>query len=606
MKLLICRGREQVRRATTAEKDGSLVSSSALRRVFLATAMTSVLLTSAGGALARQSISVSAPFEVTTSRAGNYLSAFVADANRDTLAAATYFREVLRKDPNNRELIERAFIASLANGNSADANAYASRLLRFDKTNGLAHLVLALNLVKEQKWDAARERLSKTGGGNQRDITAILLTAWSYAGSGQQKKALETADQVKDPRFASLRDYHAGLIADVAGNKAEAAKRLKAAYDAERTNLRIVDTYARFLARNGDREQATSVYQEFAQLLPRHPLINAALADLASGKPMERLVRNPVGGAAEVLYLLGALGSQQNDTMIAMVYLRMALSLTPDNDMAVITLADLYERVKQNERALETYELVPEKSPLRTNADIQSGLILEVMGRSEDALKQLQGIVAEQPKDVEALTALGNLQRSRKQFAEAADTYSRIIDLLQKPARGDWTLFYFRGISYERSKQWPKAEADFRKAMELQPDQPLVLNYLGYSWVDQGLNLDEAFRLLRRAVELRPTDGYIIDSLGWAHYKLGKYDESLREMERAIQLKPGDPVINDHLGDVYWKIGRKLEAQFQWNHARDLGPEPEDLEHILKKIESGIAEEPKPAAAEANGEKNGG
>jgi Flp pilus assembly protein TadD len=202
--------------------------------------------------------------------------------------------------------------------------------------------------------------------------------------------------------------------------------------------------------------------------------------------------------------------------------------------------------------------------------------------------------------------SLADLQRSRKQFAEAAETYSRIIDMLDKPARGDWTLFYFRGISYERSKQWPKAEADFKKSLELQPDQPLVLNYLGYSWVDQGLNLDEAFRLLRRAVELRPTDGYIIDSLGWAHYKLDKYDESLREMERAVQLKPGDPVINDHLGDVYWKVGRKLEAQFQWNHARDLGPEPEDRDRILKKIESGLEDEAKPVAPEANGEKNGG
>jgi tetratricopeptide (TPR) repeat protein len=370
--------------------------------------------------------------------------------------------------------------------------------------------------------------------------------------------------------------------------------------------LRIVDTYARFLARTGDRDEATKVYEGFNQVLPRHPLVMAALADLQAGKPLDRVVKNATDGAAEVMYLLGALGSQQNDTVIALIYLRMALSLEPHNDMAIITLADLYERVKQNERALETYETVPEASPLRTNADIQSGLILEVMGRSDDALKQLQGIVAEQPKDVEAQIALGNLQRSRKLFAEAADSYTRVIDLLKTPARGDWTLYYFRGISYERSKQWPKAEADFKKAMELQPDQPLVLNYLGYSWVDQGLNLDEAFKLLRRAVELRPSDGYIIDSLGWAHFKLGKYDEALRELERAIQLKPGDPVINDHLGDVYWKVGRKLEAHFQWNHARDLNPEPDDLKRILEKIDHGLDDDPQPAAAEAEAGKNGG
>ena len=151
-----------------------------------------------------------------------------------------------------------------------------------------------------------------------------------------------------------------------------------------------------------------------------------------------------------------------------------------------------------------------------------------------------------------------------------------------------------------------KAEADFKKALELFPDQPMVLNYLGYSWVDQGINLEEGFRLLREAVRQRPNDGYIIDSLGWAHYRLGRYEEALKELEKAIELKPGDPVINDHLGDVYWKVGRKLEAKFQWNHARDLKPEPDDLEKILKKIEHGMDDEPKPAAAEAEAPRNGG
>ena len=181
------------------------------------------------------------------------------------------------------------------------------------------------------------------------------------------------------------------------------------------------------------------------------------------------------------------------------------------------------------------------------------------------------------------------------------------------PGKSDWTLYYFRGIAYERSKQWPLAEADFRKALELYPDQPLVLNYLGYSWVDQGINLDEGLRLLRRAVELRPEDGYIIDSLGWANFRLGRFEEAVRDLERAIESKPGDPVINDHLGDAYWRVGRKLEAHFQWNHARDLKPEPEDMERILQKIEQGLpdvpkaTDAPKPAdAGKPDPGKNGG
>jgi Flp pilus assembly protein TadD len=179
------------------------------------------------------------------------------------------------------------------------------------------------------------------------------------------------------------------------------------------------------------------------------------------------------------------------------------------------------------------------------------------------------------------------------------------LDASTKPEKVEWPLYYFRGISYERDKQWPKAVADFKKALALYPDQPLVLNYLGYSWVDRGENLDEAFKMLHQAVEARPSDGYIVDSLGWAYYKLGKYDEAVKELERAIDLKPGDPTINDHLGDAYWRIGRKLEAHFQWNHARDLGPEPDDKQKILEKIAHGLPDVPKPVSADATkGESN--
>ena len=554
----------------------------------------------------RRSVAVGSPFEVSSSPAGNYLAALIAGADRDTLAASTYFREALRFDPNNRELMERAFIASLSNGNMRESFTLAERILRGDQKNGLAHLTLATRAIKAKQWQSARESLNKSGGGRQRDITAILLNAWTYAGQGEAKRAIDMLDRIRDDRFTGFRDFHAGLLLDLLGNGAEAGKRLKSAYEGEKTSLRVVDAYGRHLARRGERYEARKVYEAFDRLLPRHPIVRAALSALDANKPLEPLVRNAGAGAAEVFYGLGAVGGQQNDSLAAMVYLRMALHLEPDHGLAIITLADIFERLKRYERALDVYEMISDKSPLRANAQIQSGLILESMGRSDEALKHLQAIVAEEPRDIEALTALANLQRARKEFAESAKTYTRVLELLGTPARGDWTLFYFRGIVYERSKQWPLAEADFKKALELYPEQPLVLNYLGYSWVDQNMNLEEGLRLLRRAVQLRPEDGYIIDSLGWAHYRMGRYEEALRELERAIELKPGDPVINDHLGDVYWRVGRKLEAYFQWNHARDLKPEPEDLERILKKIESGLEDEPKPTSAEAEPKKNGG
>ncbi len=253
-----------------------------------------------------------------------------------------------------------------------------------------------------------------------------------------------------------------------------------------------------------------------------------------------------------------------------------------------MTLASLFEQLKQGDQAIAAYEMVPSSSPLKLGADIQIALELDSMGKVDEAARRLTDIAAARPHDVEALSALAELQRSRKKYAEAAATYDKAIAAVGIPQRQNWTLFYFRGICYERSKQWPKAEADFKKALELYPDQPLVLNYLGYSWVDKGLNLEEAFKMLRRAVELRPNDGYIVDSLGWAHYKLGQYAKATETLEKAISLKPADPVLNDHLGDAYWRVNRRLEAHFQWNHARDMKPDPEDLPEIEEKIKDGL------------------
>ena len=196
--------------------------------------------------------------------------------------------------------------------------------------------------------------------------------------------------------------------------------------------------------------------------------------------------------------------------------------------------------------------------------------------------------------------ALGNIQRARKQYAECAASYAKGIATIANPEKANWLIYYFRGICHERTKKWADAEADLKKSLELFPDQPHVLNYLGYSWVDQGANLDEGMKMIRRAVEQRPDDGYIVDSLGWAHYRLGNFEEATKHLERAVELKPEDPTINDHLGDCYWKIGRTLEAQFQWAHARDLKPDPDELKKIEEKLRVGLVEETATTADKTN------
>ena len=522
-------------------------------------------------------------------------------------SAEAYYREALRIDPRNPDLLARTFTAALSNGDEQSADILAERLLIRDPTNNLARLATAVHAIEQGQYAAARTQLA-TGDPRSRDMTTALLMAWCFAGQDDLRRALDTLDRIRDPSVAAFRDYNAGLISLQLGNSSEARRRLKSAYEADKNTLRFADAYARFLAAHGDVDGAKNVYRGFSALAPHHPAVERALADLSAGRVPDPLVRNPKEGAAEVLYGLGAAGSRQGDELPALIYLRLSLYLRPSSDLTAVTLANLFERMKRTEQAIAAYRQVPATSPFREDADIQSALLLEGIGKADEAMQRLTEIVANRPNDVDALSSLAGLQRSAKKYPEAAATYDRAIAAVGIPQRDNWTLFYFRGICFERDKQWPKAEADFRKALELYPDQPLVLNYLGYSWVDQGVNLEEAFKMLRRAVELQPDDGYIVDSLGWAHFKLGQFAEAAETLERAITLKPADPVLNDHLGDAYWRVNRRTEAHFQWNHARDMGPEPEDLPGILKKIEVGLPEATTTPSAPAHAEekKSGG
>jgi tetratricopeptide (TPR) repeat protein len=561
------------------------------------------------GALAAPNAPPRAPeppvYEPADSLEGNYLAAYIAGAARDTVAAAAYYREALKGDPRNPELLERAFISFLADGAMPEAFRAAERIVARDGSNGLAHLALGVRQLRSKQHGSARTHFAKGGRGRTADLTATLLTAWAHAGSGDGKRALETVDRLKGERaYNVFRDYHAALIAELTGSPAEAERRLKTAYEAERNTLRIVDAYARLEARRGRRDAALATYTTFDGILPRHPLIRDAMDQLRAGKPLAPLVASAQEGAAEVLYGLGAAGNSQGDELPAIIYLRLALHLNPEHPLALITLADIFERLKSLDRANEVFNRIPENSPVRPTAEIQIGLNLEQMGKGEEAVKHLEALLQKRPDDTEVIMALGNVLRSRKRYAEAAEIYSKAVDKIGEPDRSHWTMFYYRGSAYERAKQWDKAEADLKKALELVPDtQPngkaQVLNYLAYSWVDTHQNIDEAFKMLRKAVELSPRDGMIIDSLGWAYYRLGQYEDAVRELEKAVELKPGDPVINDHLGDAYWKVGRRLEAQFQWQHAKDANPEPEDLAKILRKLERGLDEE-KPTAADVD------
>lgn len=533
---------------------------------------------------------------------GNYLAALVAGLSSDTSAAAQFYAESLKFDPHSADLAERAFVTMLAEGNMTEAVRMAQTVSRKNPNNGIVQLIMAVGAIRDGQFNTAKSALKRSGSKQNSDLTASLLTAWSLAGAGNSKKALETIEKMPDdPATRPFRNLHAGLIAKLAGNTDEAVILIKSAYESDRNSVVTADIYARSLVALGKADEAKSVYQEIAKVLPRHPLIRDALDRLENGKPLEDRIKNEKQGAAEVLFGLGSAVTRDGDELSSLIYLRLATWLQPDHASANVAIAETYERMKQLDSAVSAYEKVQSDSPLRISADIQRALDLEQLGRSDEAIALLKQTNARLVDHTEPLIALGNIYRSKKAFAEAAEAYSGALKSIGAPNQGHWSIYYSRGIAYERLKRWPDAEADFRKALELSPEQPLVLNYLGYSWIEQNSNLDEAFRMLRRAVEQRPADGYIVDSLGWAFYRLGQYDNALQLMEKAVQLKAADPTVNDHLGDVYWRLGRKLEAKFQWNHARDLGAEPEEMPKILDKIANGLPDEPVASGGASNG-----
>jgi tetratricopeptide (TPR) repeat protein len=421
------------------------------------------------------------------------------------------------------------------------------------------------------------------------DLTATLITAWTFQGTNESRAAIENIDRLTGPEwYAIFKDLHAGLILDLANNKREAGKRLERVYKLDGNALRAVEAYGRWGSRNLAKDDALKVFEEFDKVLPQHPLVIESINQIKAGEKLGPLVDSVQAGAAEVLFGLGTSLGRQGGEDLALAYLQLATYLAPRHPLALMSLADLYEQLKKPQLAINVYQRVPAESALKRNADIQLATNLDALDRTEEAKKLLEKLMGGRPGDLEAMTALGNIQRARKQFADCGDTYTKAVDAVQNPQRANWVLFYFRGICFERSKQWDRAEADFKKSLDLFPDQPHVLNYLGYSWIDKGVNLDDGMRMIRRAVEQRPDDGYIVDSLGWAYYRINHYDEAVKQLERAIELKPEDPTINDHLGDAYYKVGRTLEAQFQWAHARDLKPEPDDLKKIEEKLKTGM------------------
>lgn len=529
--------------------------------------------------------------EVSTSVLGNYLAGRFARASQDTEDAAGFYERALTRDPTNEVLLDQAFQMETMSADWPKAIPLAEQLAATHKSHRMSQFLLGVTAFKNADYVKAEDHFKAASENPIGELTSAIALGWSRLAAGDADGALSAVDLPKQPDWAQfyLR-YHRGLIADIAGRKAVASAAYEKMFRQDSRTLRTSLAYAQHAAHYGDFKLARQIIKE--QLTKTHgdphPLAVDMLNRINKTEKTALLITSPTEGLAEVYYGLGEALTGEGGVSLGTIYLQLALYVKPDHAFALAALANTEEVAHRYQDAIATYDKIPQGTPLQSAIDIRKAFNLNSLEKTDEAKAILERLATNDPNDVRPLEALGNIYRARKQYAEAVTYFTRAIAVLGKPDNRHWGYYYARGTAYERLKKWPAAEADLKRALAMAPDQPLILNYLGYSWVDQGKHLKDGMRLIEKAVQLKPDDGYIVDSLGWAHFKRGDFKEAVRYLERAVEIKPEDPTLNDHLGDAFWKVGREREARFQWNQALSLAPEPEDAEKIKAKIERGL------------------
>jgi tetratricopeptide (TPR) repeat protein len=516
---------------------------------------------------------------------GAYLAARSAAANRDYAEAAVWFSLALEADPDNLALLEGVLESQIGLGDFDGAAVSAARLTAAGQSGQMAPIAILVQQAEAGDYDAI---LADEAGVNA--LYDQLTKAWALVGKGEMSEAIAGFDTLaKDPSLGGFGLYHKALalasVGDYEGADDIMSGRAAGPIVVMRRGVVAHVQILSQLERNADALKVLDA----AFGSSADPEVIALRARLGAGEPIPfDVARNATEGLAEVMYTIaGGLSGEADDTF-TLIYARAAARLRPDNAEAQLMVAGLLEQLGQYDLATASYAAVPADDPSFFIAEVGRAETLRKSGKVEAAIEVLQALARSHAKVLGVHVALGDALRREERFAEAIAAYDAAMALIPAAEAQHWTIIYSRGVSHERNGDWPKAEADFRLALKLNPDQPQVLNYLGYSFVDRGENLDEALQLIERAVAAEPQSGYIVDSLAWAYFRLGRFEDAVAPMERASLLEPVDPVVTDHLGDVYWAVGRVLEAQFQWRRALSFDPEEADAARIRRKLEVGL------------------
>ncbi len=529
--------------------------------------------------------------DIASGDAGAYMAARVAEAQNDFRSATRWYGEAILADPGNARLLEGAILAELGLGDFALATE-AARLLKAQdaEPNQLAEFALLADEAFREDYAGILAAIK--AGRPLGDLVNALVGAWAKVGEGKMSEALAAFDDItKTKGVEAFGHFHKALALASVGDFEGADEILSGrAAGPIFVMRRGVFAHAEILSQLERNADALALLERSFGTDP-DPLVDALRRRLAAGEPVPfDTVRTARDGIAEVFYSVATALNDDADPVYTLLHLRVASHLRPDHSDATLLTADVLQELQQFELAAETYATFAPDDPNFVAAEIGRAGSLRSQGNADAAIEALQALARSHGNILAVQYALGDMLRMEDRFDEAKTAYTAAIDLLPAVTEADWVLYFYRGIAHEQSKDWAPAEADFRRALDLNPKQPQVLNYLGYGLVDRGEKLDEALGMIEKAVAGDPEQGYIIDSLAWARFKLGRYDEALAPMEKASLLEPVDPIVTDHLGDVYWMVGRKLEARFQWRRALSFEPTEKDALRIRRKIEVGLDE----------------
>ncbi len=524
--------------------------------------------------------------------AGAYLAARAASFESDFETASKYYTQLLVQDPSDPFLLENLVVTNLSLGHMDKTIPIARRLDAEGISSQIANMSLLADLVVKQEFDTLIERLE-----NEQGIGPLvdgLVSAWARLGQGKMSMALEEFDRIaEEPGLAGFALYHKALAMASVGDF-EGAENIYGGDEANTVQLtrRGAMAHIEILSQLERNDDAMTVLDSLFGL-DLDPQLRTMRASLEAGEMLPFThVLGARDGVAEVFFSLASALKEDAAPDYTLLYSRIAEYLRPDHIDALLLTAEMLEQVQQYDLATEVYKSVPADNFAFHAAELGRAEALRRSDKVEAAIEVMEQLSRTHGDLPIVHTSLGDILRQQQDFGKAAQAYDRALGLFDSPDESQWFSFYARGICYERLGDWEKAEADFRTALELNPGQPQVLNYLGYSLVEKQVKLDEALSMIEQAADARPNSGYIIDSLGWVLFRLGRYDEAVGHMERAAELMPVDPVVNDHLGDVYWAVGRHTEAQFQWMRALSFVDEETAAEakpdRIRAKLERGL------------------